>query len=134
MTDRRNMVRLFAGYQIPKIEVSVNAYWRYESGWPYAPYVRVPAGLTGWSSRISINAMPRGWNGFMIPAYTQTDLRLEKVFNYGVNRFGLYLDLQNAFNQNSRPGSGHAVSIHVDNRTPRRGSQQRYTSAAERRS
>ena len=44
--DRRHMVRLFAGYQIPKIEVSVNGYWRYESGWPTAPYYRISASKT----------------------------------------------------------------------------------------
>ncbi len=98
--DRRHMIRLFAGYQIPKIEVSVNGYWRYESGWPYAPYVRVSSGLTNWTNAVNNNIMPRG-GPFMVPSYTQTDLRVEKVFNYGVNRFGAYLDLQNAFNQNS---------------------------------
>ena len=114
------MVRLFAGYQIPKIEVSVNGYWRYESGWPYAPYVSVPpatrAGRTG-----SALTCCRAVVVFMLPAFTQTDLRLEKVINYGVNRFGLYLDLMNAFNQNARPGCGqHAVSVYVDNQ-PRNG-------------
>ena len=102
--DRRNMVRLFAGYQIPKIEVSVNGYWRYESGWPFAPYLAINRKTTGWTGTINNNIEPRGTATFMLPSFTQTDLRLEKVVNYGVNRFGVYLDLQNAFNQNSIQG------------------------------
>lgn len=102
--DRRHMVRVFAGYQIPKVEVSVNAYWRYESGWPTAPYQRLRAGTTDWVSTINQNIEPRGTAPFNLPSFTQTDLRVEKVINYGVNRFGLYLDLRNAFNQNSIQG------------------------------
>jgi outer membrane receptor protein involved in Fe transport len=102
--DRRNMVRLFAGYQIPKVEVSVNGYWRFESGWPYAPYYRLSKSTVSWTGTINNNIVPRGTGSFMLPSYTQTDLRLEKVITYGVNRFGVYLDLQNAFNQNSVQG------------------------------
>jgi hypothetical protein len=112
--DRRHMVRVFAGYQIPKIEVSVNGYWRFESGWPTAPYLRIPSTeydskgnvlpVTNWTSTLNQNMQPRGVAPFNLPSFTQTDLRLEKVFNYGVNRFGLYFDLMNAFNQNSIQG------------------------------
>jgi hypothetical protein len=102
--DRRHMVRLFAGYQIPKIEVSINGYFRYESGWPYAPYALVSKKATGWTGSIYNNLVPHGTEPFFVPGFTQTDLRLEKVINYGVNRFGFYLDLMNAFNQNSIQG------------------------------
>jgi hypothetical protein len=102
--DRRHMVRLFAGYQIPKIEVSVNGYWRYESGWPYSVYARLSKGTVSWPSTLNNNIVPRGTAPFMVPSFTQTDIRLEKVINYGVNRFGFYLDLMNAFNQNSIQG------------------------------
>jgi len=37
--DMRHEVKLFATYQIPKIELGVNAYYRYFSGYPYAPIV-----------------------------------------------------------------------------------------------
>jgi outer membrane receptor protein involved in Fe transport len=103
--DRRHMVRLFAGYQIPKIEVAVNGYWRYESGWPYAPYYRLSQrSTTHWTGAINQNIVPRGSDSFMLPSFTQTDLRIEKVVNYKIHRFGVYLDLLNAFNQNSVQG------------------------------
>ena len=31
--------------------------------------------------------------------FNQTDIRFEKVFSVGFNRFGIYADLQNLFNQ-----------------------------------
>jgi hypothetical protein len=96
--DRRHMVRLFVGYQIPKVEVSVNAYWRYASGLPYAPYVLVPTSRTQWSGSLAVNAEPR--ERFMTPSTTQTDFRIEKVIKLGFHRFGFYADVQNAFNQN----------------------------------
>ena len=102
--DRRHMIRLFAGYLIPKIEVSINGYWRYESGWPYAPYALVSKSRTSWTGSIYNNIVPHGTDPFFVPGFSQTDLRLEKVINYGVNRFGFYLDLMNAFNQNSIQG------------------------------
>jgi hypothetical protein len=136
--DRRNMVRLFAGYQIPKIEVSVNGYWRYESGWPYAPYYRLSKSTLSWTGTINNNIVSRGTDPFMIPSFTQTDLRLEKVVNYGVNRFGLYLDLMNVFNQNSIQGeqsrfpstqltdpvTGAPATVYMTNPTAQQGARQ----------
>ena len=34
--DRRHEIKIFAGYQIPKIEVIGQRHWRYLSPWPYA--------------------------------------------------------------------------------------------------
>ena len=95
--DRRNMFRVFAGYQIPKIEVAVNGYWQYGSGYPYNAYVRVATSRTAWSGTLNVNVDNRDQHA--TPAYSQLDLRFEKVFNVGFHRFGLYADVANIFNQ-----------------------------------
>ncbi len=98
--DRRHEVKVFAGYQIPKIEVSINGYYRYLSGWPYPAVRRFGAGsstLGGWPTSITINLDKPGTH--MNDSGSNLDLRLEKVFNAGIHRFGVYLDLQNALNQ-----------------------------------
>lgn len=101
--DRRHEIKAFVGYQIPRIEVSVNAYWRYLSGWPYAPYGRIPTSVTAWSSTLNVNLQPRG-GPYMTPSEKNLDLRLEKVFDIGFHRFGVYADIQNVLN------SGYAIS------------------------
>jgi hypothetical protein len=95
--DRRHEVKVFAGYQIPKIEVSVNAYWRYLSGWPYPGFQRFSASKLNWISSVSPNLTPL--DRYKNDNETNLDLRLEKVFNVGIHRFGVYADLQNALNQ-----------------------------------
>jgi len=95
--DRRHEVKIFAGYQIPKAEISVNAYFRYLSGWPYSPYVRVGTGTTAWSSTLNINLVERGY--FVTPNSTNLDLRFEKVFDIGLHRFGIYADISNTLNR-----------------------------------
>ncbi|MGE5361088.1 MAG: TonB-dependent receptor [Bacteroidales bacterium] len=101
--DRRHEVKIFAAYQIPKVEVNVSGAWRFLSGQPYVPYVRVSADdelNVGWESYIYTNMIAPGVNSaFVTPNDTNLDLRFEKVFNYGIHRFGIYADLQNAFNQ-----------------------------------
>jgi hypothetical protein len=95
--DRRHEVKVFAGYQIPKIEVSVNAYWRYLAGWPYPAVSRRSGSSLGWPSSVTVNIDAPGTH--MNDKLINADLRLEKVFNAGLHRFGVYLDVQNAFNR-----------------------------------
>jgi hypothetical protein len=95
--DRRHEIKVFAGYQIPKIEVSVNGAWLYLSGQPYTPYARVSGGLTNWPNTLNVNILPLG--SYRLDTQTNTDIRFEKVFNYGIHRFGVYADFQNLFNQ-----------------------------------
>jgi hypothetical protein len=101
--DRRHEVKIFAGYQIPVVEVNLSGYWRYLSGYPYVPYARVRAGSglgVNWTSYINTNLVASGANpNFMTESETSTDLRLEKVFNLGIHRIGVYADIQNVFNE-----------------------------------
>jgi len=95
--DRRHELKIFAGYQIPVAEVSINGYWRFLSGQPYAPYARISGSSFKWPNSINVNlAAP---DAFRLPNQTNLDLRFEKVFNFGVNRFGIYADIQNLSNE-----------------------------------
>ena len=78
--DRRHEVKIFAGYQIPKIEVSVNGSWRYLSGTPYTLYARISGGTFGWPNSINVNLLPL--DSYHLPNETNTDIRFEKVFTY----------------------------------------------------
>jgi hypothetical protein len=94
--DRTHELKVFAGYQIPVIEVSANVYYRALSGTPWTPFQSIPASTFNWTGSLSLNLEPRG------SRRTETqqliDLRLEKVFEVGSNRFGLYVDAENLFN------------------------------------
>jgi hypothetical protein len=95
--DRRHEVKVFAGYTIPKIEVSVNGGWTFLSGWPYPANFRPSRSKLGWPSTLTINLDAPG--SHMNDRQSNLDLRLEKVVNIGFNRFGFYADIANALNQ-----------------------------------
>lgn len=97
--DRTHEFKAFVGYQIPKVEVSVDAYFRWMSGTPYTPYSRIRASTLNWpfGSYVTPNLVEPGT--YRNDRFSQTDLRVEKVFEYRVHRFGVYVDLQNLFNQ-----------------------------------
>ena len=97
--DRPHEFKAFVGYQIPKIEVSLDAYFRWMSGTPWVPYSRVRSSSLGWPFGAYIQPNLEAPGGHRNPNFNQTDLRMEKVFNSGYHRFGVYLDLQNLFNQ-----------------------------------
>ncbi len=94
--DRRHEVKLFASYQVPKAEVLVSGYWRYLSGAPYTPYSRMPASRFKWTNSINVNLEPLA--SYRNDDQTNVDLRLEKVLDFGIHRFGLYADFSNLFN------------------------------------
>jgi hypothetical protein len=103
--DMRHEVKLFATYQIPKIELGVNAYYRFFSGYPYAPIVnfsgddREALGLgsfpSAWRRPL---AAPRGYGYY--DNQSLMDLRLEKIFKIGPgsDRIAAYVDINNVFN------------------------------------
>jgi hypothetical protein len=97
--DRPNEFKLFAGYQIPVVEVSVNAYFRHLSGQTYTPFSRQTATRLNWTTSNDIQLQPQGEN--RIDALNVLDLRAEKVFSFDVHRFGIYADLENALNSSA---------------------------------
>jgi hypothetical protein len=94
--DRRHELKLFGSYQVPKAEVLVSGYWRYLSGWPYTPYSRMPASRFDWTNSINVNIEPRGT--YLNDSESNVDMRVEKVIDFGIHRFGVYADFQNLFN------------------------------------
>jgi hypothetical protein len=94
--DRRHEVKLFASYQVPVAEVMISGYWRYLSGFPYTPYSRMPASRFDWTNSINVNIEPRG--KYVNDGDQNIDLRLEKVFDAGIHRFGVYADFANLLN------------------------------------
>ncbi|MEW6320250.1 MAG: TonB-dependent receptor [Acidobacteriota bacterium] len=94
--DRPHEFKLFAGYQIPKIEVALNGYFRALSGTTYTPFNRVSSSRFNWTSSIDVQLEEQG--SYRNDKLALLDLRLEKVFNVGVHRFGIYADLENVFN------------------------------------
>jgi hypothetical protein len=94
--DRPHEFKVFAGYQIPKVEVSLNGYFRSLSGQTYTPFFRVPSGRVNWTSNVDVHLEPMGGN--RVEQLNLLDLRVEKVFTRDVHRFGLYADLENALN------------------------------------
>ncbi len=94
--DRPHELKVFAGYQIPKIEVSVNAFFRATSGRTYTPFNRVASSRVNWTSSVDIHLEEQG--RYRTEAVRTVDLRLEKVFSADVHRFGLYADVENMFN------------------------------------
>ncbi len=100
--DRPHEFKVFAGYTIPKVEISANAYYRYLSGLPWTPFQSVSANTFNWTSNISLPLEPRGSR--RMESQQLMDLRLEKVVNLGTNRVGLYLDAENLFNEGFMTG------------------------------
>lgn len=95
--DRTHELKVFAGYQIPVVEISANVYFRALSGLPWSPFARVSSGTFNWTGSIDLNLEPRG--NRRGPSQQVMDIRLEKVFNVGTNRFGVYMDGDNLLNK-----------------------------------
>jgi hypothetical protein len=93
--------KLLGSYQIPKIETSVNAFFRSTSGLPYNRIQQFPTSVVGSGSSSTYRRIPIDPRGtYHLPTLTQLDLRIEKNFTLpGVNRIGLYMDLENVANR-----------------------------------
>jgi hypothetical protein len=99
--DRPHEVKVFATYQIPKIDIGVNAYYRYVSGRTYAAYERYS------SSLITFPIASGGRSPYLEPlgsrrveAESIVDVRFDKMFKIGArrDRISLYADISNLFN------------------------------------
>ena len=95
--DRTHEFKAYVSYQIPRVEIGMNAYYRVMSGTTYAPYQHISASSFNFTKIIDVNLEPQG--SFRNPTLQLVDLRAEKIFNYGIHRYGVYLDVQNLFNR-----------------------------------
>jgi Carboxypeptidase regulatory-like domain len=94
--DRTHEFKTFVSYDIPAIDVSLNAYHRFLSGATYNAVQRLGPAVVNYSFPVDINLEPPGSR--RNDRLSLVDLRAEKVFRGAVNRFGIYLDLSNLFN------------------------------------
>jgi hypothetical protein len=99
--DRTHEFKLLGSYTIPKVEMSVNAFFRSMSGRNYTPFAQYTTGL--------LNAPTASRQPFLEPrgsrrmqADTTLDLRFEKNFNIGPrDRIGVFVEVLNTFNANT---------------------------------
>ncbi len=113
--DRPHELKIMGGYQIPRIEVAVNAYWRTLSGRTYAAFQRFGSSVVNFSSTYFSASggrqpflEPRGSE--RMPTENYLDLRLEKVFPIDRHKISVYADFTNLFNK--------GTLINVQNRVP----------------
>ena len=107
--DRTNELKAMVGVQIPKAEVSVNAYFRSVSGGTYAPYVQLGGSTVGYSTTGYYFGSSAGRRPSLEPRGSRRldttnilDLRLEKIFTLGGDhRLSVYSDILNALNANT---------------------------------
>jgi hypothetical protein len=93
-------LKVFGSYQIPKIELSLNGYYRYLSGTAYAAYQRFSSSEINYPSSRGRQPYiePRGDR--RMDSLSILDMRIEKNFRLGEGNgtLGVYADVQNMFN------------------------------------
>ncbi len=94
--DRTHELKTYVSYQIPVIEVGLNAYHRFTSGTRYTPVQRLAGSVINYSASVDVFLEPFGSR--RNDNLSIVDLRAEKLFTAGVNRFGVYLDIANLLN------------------------------------
>jgi hypothetical protein len=100
--DRTHEWKLFGGYTIPWIEVALNAYYRAISGTTYQADMSVSGSTLNRSGSTTVYLEPRGSR--RLDMLHQVDLRIDKSFRVDVHRFGVFLDFQNLFNNDTITG------------------------------
>ncbi len=111
--DRTHEFKVLGSYMIPRIELSVNGYFRTISGTNYTPFAQYANSLLNAPTASRQPFLePRGSR--RLPADTKLDLRFEKSFSLGSSdRVGLFVEVLNVFNENTIT----AVQSRVPNRT-----------------
>lgn len=98
--DRTHEFKVLASYQVPKVEVGLNAYYRFLTGRTYQPIQQFSANVINFplSTGRRVNTEPRGSR--RLDDESVIDLRLEKIFKFGGrrDRLALYADITNLFN------------------------------------
>jgi Carboxypeptidase regulatory-like domain/TonB dependent receptor len=105
--SRRHEVKILLGFQVPVVDIGINAYFRGLSGRPYTPYQQFATSVISFpasSGGRRVLLEPRG--SLVRDSEKVLDLRLEKIFRVGVlkNRIALYADITNALNATSVNG------------------------------
>ncbi|HEX9094006.1 MAG TPA: TonB-dependent receptor, partial [Coriobacteriia bacterium] len=117
--DRPHEVKLFATWQIPKIEIALSGYYRYVSGTTYTPYQRFSAKDINYPTSNGRQPFLESRGSRRLDAESTLDLRFEKIFAVGASsdRISVYADVQNIFNAGTviaRNGRYPTVSVTAD--------------------
>lgn len=97
--SRPHELKVFGSYQVPRIEMSINGYYRWLSGRTYSPFQRYGSSQINYPTSAGRQPFlePRG--GRRLESESVLDLRLEKTFDLGGRqRLAVYGDFQNVFN------------------------------------
>jgi hypothetical protein len=98
--ERPHEIKVYGSWQIPKIEVGLNGYWRYLSGTTWTPYQRYSRSLIDYPRSAGRQPYLEPFGSRRLDSESYLDLRLEKIFKFGAgaDRIALYADVQNLFN------------------------------------
>ena len=104
VNDRTHEFKVMAGYNIPRIDVGINAYIRSVSGGTYTafPSSAVSSRTLNWFSSLRPNLEPLGT--YRYPTQTTVDLRIDKSFRVGIHKFMVWMDAGNLFNVSTVTG------------------------------
>ena len=101
--DRRHEFKLYATYNIPVVDVNLNAIYQGLSGRNWFPYQQYSTAQTGFglsSVGRRFYLEPRGTN--RMPFQNKVDLRFDKQFRVSQrDRISVYLDINNVFNDDT---------------------------------
>jgi hypothetical protein len=100
VNDRTNEVKVYASWQIPKIEVSFGGSYRYLTGRTWTPYQRFGSKVINFPSSAGRQPFLEPFGDRRLENESYLDLRLEKIFKVGsgTNRIAVYADALNLFN------------------------------------
>jgi hypothetical protein len=106
LNDRPHELKAFIGYEIPKVDISVNAAYRLMSGRTYAPYQRFSSSQINFSVTSFYFGSSSGRQPYLeasgsrrLPTQSVLDLRLEKAFQVAnTHRIAVFADFLNIFN------------------------------------
>jgi hypothetical protein len=100
VNDRPHEVKLYATWQIPKVEIGLNAYYRYLSGRTWTPYQRFSSKQINYPVSSGRQPWLEPFGDRRLDSESTLDMRIEKIFPVGggTDRIAVYGDFQNIFN------------------------------------
>jgi hypothetical protein len=103
-TSRRHEVKSYVTYQVPKVEVGLNAFFRYISGATYTPFEKYGTSAINFPHKSGREPFLVTPGSYRLNPLSQLDLRVEKIFKIGSSakeRVGIYFDVINVFNKST---------------------------------
>ena len=92
---------MYATWQIPKIEIGLNAYYSYLTGRTWTPYQRYSSRQISYPRSAGRQPFLEAFGDRRLDNENNLDLRFEKIFKVGAgtDRISVYADVQNLFNE-----------------------------------